>query len=138
MERIRRTLAILALLALAAGSFQPYYLRVWRQDWRAMGAYLTELPYRKIPGLRRLLVEADRRTLPGRRILFAMPAQSSAEAYDYAFGRAQYFLGAKVLVPRFAKRTDDVDYVLCWSRCTPPRGFKVLWSSEVGVLARRP
>lgn len=137
MELVRRTLAILALLAMAAGSFQPYYLRIWKQDWRALNAYLTELPYRKVPGLRRLLLEADSRTPPGTRILFAMPDSMSGEGYAYAFGRAQYLLGGKDLVPTFAKGTNDVDYILCWTLCTPSEGFTVIWTSDVGVLASR-
>lgn len=137
VEGVRLTLGALALAAVIAGSFQPYFLRIWKQDWGVLHAYLTELPYRKIPGLRQLLVETNRRTPDGARILFAMPGSIQKDGYDYAFGRAQYMLAGKDVVPRFAKDAGDVEYIVCWSRCNPPAHFAVIWKSDVGSLARR-
>ena len=160
MERIRRTLAVLALAALAAGSFQPFYLRIWRQDLRALNAFLTELPYRKVPGMRALLVEVDRRTPLGARILFVTPHRSWEGGYDYAFRRAQYLLAGRELVPMLdegagrraqgagetpppdvllppAPRALRPDYIVCWSACAMPAEFAVVWRDEHGTLARR-
>lgn len=135
-ERFRRLLLGVALAAVAIGAFQPFYLRVWKQDWPALEAYLTELPYRKLPGLRRLCLEADRRTPPGSRVLFLMPPQTTKDAYDYGFGRTQYLLAAKDVVPRFDRSGRGVEYILCW-RCTPPSGFVTVWEGGEGSLARR-
>ena len=125
---MKRILAALALAALAAGSFQPFYLKVWRQDWRQLGAYLTELPYRKVPGLRRLCVEADRRTPPGARVLFAAPPN---EGYEYAFRRAQYLLAGKDVVP-----SGNADTIVCLPACSA-RGFRTVWRSDQGAVLQR-
>jgi hypothetical protein len=124
---VKRALAALALAALAAGSFQPFYLKVWRQDWRQLGAYLTELPYRKVPGLRQLCVETDRRTPMGARILFVAPENG----FDYAFRRAQYLLAGKDVVP-----SGHADYIACLPGCSA-RGFTVVWRSDRGLLLKR-
>lgn len=128
---------LLALIAMAVGAFQPFYLTGWRQDWSTVEAMLTELPFRKVPGLRSLCVEADRRIPAGARVLFAMPPDVSVEGYDYAFGRAHYLLAGKELVPRSQRSPGRIDYVLCWNRCAPPPGFALVWESREGSLARR-
>lgn len=135
MEAIRRTLGLLAIAALAIGSFQSFYLRVWRQDFGALNAYLTELPYRKVPGMRTLLIEADRRTPLGARILFATPHKTWDDGYTYAFRRAQYLLAGKDVIPMLGPAR-EADYVVCW-RCAPPRGFRVIFRNENGTLAKR-
>jgi hypothetical protein len=124
---VRRVLALLAFLALAAGAFQPFYLKVWRQDWRQLGAYLTELPYRKVPGLRQLCVEADRRTPPGARILFVAPVNG----YEYAFRRAQYLLAGKDVVA-----SGNAEYIACLPACSA-RGFTTVWRGDRGALLKR-
>ncbi|HEX6087894.1 MAG TPA: hypothetical protein VF266_25400 [Thermoanaerobaculia bacterium] len=124
---IRRVLALLAFAAIAVGAFQPFYLRVLGHDWRQLGAYLTELPYRKVPGLRQLCVEADRRTPVGARILFVAPVPG----YEYAFRRAQYLLAGKDVVAG-----GEADYIACLPACRA-RGFTTIWSSEKGALLKR-
>ena len=49
--------AVLAMLVI--GGFETYYIRVFTIDATRTRAAMTELPYRKLPGLRRLLVERD-------------------------------------------------------------------------------
>jgi hypothetical protein len=124
---VKRALAALALAALAAGSFQPFYLKVWRQDWRQLGAYLTELPYRKVPGLRELGVEAERRTPVGARVLFVAPVSG----YEYAFRRAQYLLAGREVVA-----SGEAEYIACIPACSA-RGFTTLWRGERGALLKR-
>ena len=125
---MKRVLVAAALLAIAAGSFQPFYLKVWRQDWRQLGAYLTELPYRKVPGLRQTCVEADRRIPANARVRFVAPAN---RGYEYAFRRAQYLLAGKDVVP-----SGDADYVVCVPACNA-RGFTTLWRNERGAVLKR-
>ena len=127
LTAVKRALALLAFAALAAGAFQPFYLRILGQDWRQFGAYLTELPYRKVPGLRQLCVEADRRTPLGARILFVAPAKG----YEYAFRRAQYLLAGKELVP-----TGEAEYIACLPACTA-QGFTTIWRGDRGALLKR-
>ena len=127
LTRVKRALALLAFAALAAGAFQPFYLRILRQDGRQLAAHLTELPYRKSPGLRQLCLEADRRTPPGARVLFVAPEKG----YEYAFRRAQYLLAGKDLVT-----FGDADYIACLPTCEV-RGFTTLWRGERGALLKR-
>jgi hypothetical protein len=133
VERTRRTLAALALVALAAGSFQAFYLKIWSEDGRALNAYLTELPYRKVPGLREVCVEADRRTPPGARILFVAPARG----YEYAFRRAQYLLAGRELIPMVGRNDGPPGFVACVGRCSVPPGSAVVWQSSAGMLLKR-
>ena len=133
MERTRRTLAALALVALAAGSFQAFYLKIWSAEGRALGAHFTELPYRKVPGLREVCVEADRRTPPGARILFVAPPRG----YEYAFRRAQYLLAGKELMPMVGRNEGPPGFVACVGRCAVPAGSTVVWQSNAGMLLKR-
>lgn len=125
---MKRGLIAAAFVAIAAGAFQPFYVTIWRQDWRQLGSYLTELPYRKVPGLRQLCVEADRRIPTGARVLFLAPAD---RGYEYSFRRAQYLLAGKDVVP-----SGRADYVICLPACQA-RGFKTLWSSDRGAVLKR-
>lgn len=129
---VKRAFTALALLAIAAGSFQPFYLKTWRQDWRQLGAYLTELPYRKVPGLRQLCVEADRRTPLEARILFVAPVNG----YEYAFRRAQYLLAGRDLIP-MGRAEARPGFVVCLPSCDVPAGFTVAWRSDRGMLLKR-
>lgn len=143
--RIVAALAIAAWLAIGVGASQRFYLRIYAQDRAVLGRQLTELPYRQIPGLRALLVETDRRTPPGARILIALPHREWQRGYGYGFRRAQYVLQGKVAIPLLDRATDrirpnavnDADHVLCTPGCPPPGGFTPVFHSADGVLWRR-
>ncbi len=34
-------------------------------------------------------------------------------------------------------QVEPAEYIVCWRRCLPPRGFAVVWESADGVLLRR-
>jgi len=117
---------------MAAGSFQPFYLKVLRQDWRQLGNYLAELPYRKVPGLREVCLEAERRTNPGARVMLVAPV----DGYEYSFRRAQYLLAGRDVIP-MSRRDVTPELIACVGRCAAPAGFKVAWSSDRGTLLKR-
>ena len=129
---MKRVLAAAALLALAAGSFQPFYLKVWRQDWRQLGDYLTELPYRKVAGLRQVCVEAEQRIPPGASVMFVAPV----DGYEYAFRRAQYLLGGREVIP-MGRAGANPEFIACVGHCSRPKGFAIAWRSERGMLLKR-
>jgi len=137
--------ALAALAAMVFGSFEPFYLRVFRVDGAALHNAWTELPYRRVPGLRRLLLEVDRRTPRGARILIATPHPPGQGGYRYAFERSHFILAGRTLVPLrdpasekpIALNLGTVDYIACWDSCSPPAGFQVIWKSADGVLLRR-
>jgi hypothetical protein len=142
VERVRRSLVLAALLVLAAGAFQPFYLTVWRQNRAAMLAHLIELPHRKVPGLRQACEEAARRTPVGARILLVTRHPSWAAGYEYAFRRAQYLVAGREVVPMLASQPPDQGtpptHVLCVPRCNVKPGFRVLWEGTAGVLLESP
>src|SRR5260370_38104333 len=86
--RLRAILTVAAWVAMGAGSFQPMYLRVFATDSNAIRAAYTELPYRRLPGLRKLLVDAGARTPAGATIALWVPFREWDGGYGYAFRRA--------------------------------------------------
>ena len=133
--RLRAILTSAAWLAMAAGSFQPMYLRVFAMDSNAIRAVYTELPYRRIPGLRKLLVDAGARTPPGATIALWVPFREWDGGYGYAFRRAPYLMPDKRVVPMEDLRS--AQYLVCWHGCPPAPGFKTVWRSAEGELMRR-
>ena len=107
MARLRSWLAVLAFAAIGAGSFQPMYLTIFGVNGRAMAAVFTELPYRRLPGLRRLLDDVDRLTPPGARIAVWAPYREWEGGYGYAFRRAPYLLPGKRVLPMLEADRDQ-------------------------------
>ncbi|HYC59572.1 MAG TPA: hypothetical protein VEK79_08395 [Thermoanaerobaculia bacterium] len=134
----------LAWAAIAIGAFEPFYLRIYAQR-TALSKQWLELPYRRIPGLRTVLNEANLRTPPGARVLIALPHRPWQSGYGYGFRRAQYVLQGKVAVPLLDRTTDMLDpssvrradYIICWRECVTPPGFAVAWRNQDGALLRR-
>jgi hypothetical protein len=130
---------------MAIGSFEPMYLRVFRVDTAALNRQWTELPYRKVPGWRNVLLEAERRTPVGARILIVTPHAPGQGGYRYAFERSHFILAGRELVPlrdpanEGPIRVDlrSVDYIACSGVCRPPDGFAPVWASQDGALLRR-
>lgn len=143
--RIVAAAALAAVLALAAGAFQTFYLRIYTMDRAALRASFTTMTARRIPGLRELLLETEHRTPPGTKILLVLPHKPWQNGYGYGFRRAQYFLGGREVIPLIDRETGAVDlsgwaraeYVVCWRGCAVPAGFHAIWSSPDGALLRR-
>jgi hypothetical protein len=133
--RLRAILTSAAWLAMAAGSFQPMYLRIFAMDASAMRAAYTELPYRRIPGLRKLLVDAGARTPPGATIALWVPFREWDGGYGYAFRRAPFVIPDKRVVPM--EEVNSAQYLVCWHGCPAVTGFKTVWRSAEGELMRR-
>lgn len=148
-----RLLALASWLAIAAGSFQPFYLKTLTLELKTLTldaaqlrATWIELPYRRVPGLRKGLVEIARRTPPDARILFWTPHRSWDGGYNYAYRRAQYLLAGREVLSLLADGRDVVDprgvrdaqYIACWPECPPaPPGFAIAWKGDGGMLLRR-
>ena len=145
MARAARVAAILAFVAIAATSFQRFYFDIYRFDRDALAAQQTELPYRQLPGFRQMLLEVEKRTPRGARILLYTPHQQGERGYAYAFPRAHYILTQRELIPIREPRTEaprpvnlrEVDYIACWKDCPPVPGFAAAWRSNDGMLLAR-
>lgn len=142
--RIVAAAAIAAVLALAAGACQTFYLRIYTMDRAALRASFTGLAVRRIPGLHELLLETGRRTPPGATILLVLPHKPWQNGYGYGFRRAQYFLAGREVIPLIDRESGAVDpsgiaraeYMVCWRGCAIPPGFQVMWQQEGGLIAR--
>lgn len=141
---VRRLATIAVWLAIGAGAFVPFYLQIHTRNHAALAAGYTELPYRRIPGLRALSVEVDRRTPPGASILLVLPHRRWKEGYEYGFLRSEFLLPAKRVLPLIDEQgrmlKDNVaraEYVACWRECGLPPGFEIVWRGSDGTLARR-
>jgi hypothetical protein len=133
--RLRAILTVAAWIAMAAGAFQPMYLRVFATDSSSIRAAYTELPYRRIPGLRKLLADAGARAPAGATIALWVPFREWDGGYGYAFRRAPFLMPDKRVVPM--ENLNSAQYLICWHGCPPAPGFKTVWRSADGELMRR-
>ena len=92
--RAGRIAALCAVILIAASSFEPFYLRIFTINRQQFAAMLTELPYRKLPGLRRFLFDVRAHTNRGDAVaLYASGLHHAARwegGYDYFRERAMY------------------------------------------------
>ena len=121
------------------------YVRVLALRAEPRRAAMTELPYRKLPGFHRLILDVDRSTPPGARIAIALPFGAWEGGYGYGYNRASFLLPGKQVVPLLALDRDVpqpenlrfADYVVVWHGRPAIGGFTQVWSTPDGVLLRR-
>ena len=123
---------------LVIGGFEPYYVRIFTVDAARTRAAMTELPYRKLPGLRRLLVDVDRSTPRGAKIAIALPFRDWEGGYGYGYYRASFLLPGKQVVPLLPpSNLRYADYVVVWHGRPDLDGFAPLWTTSDGTLLKR-
>jgi hypothetical protein len=145
MPRLRAILVVAAFAAIAAGAFQPLYVQMLYADAPRMRAAFEELPYRRLPGLRRLMVDVASITPPGARIALFAPFTEWDGGYGYAFRRAPFLLAGRRVLPMLEPERDrpttrylaEAEYVVCWRGCPPLNGFRRAWQSADGELLVR-
>ena len=121
-------------MLIAAGAFEPFYFRILAMDRAQLRASLTELPYQKLRGLRRFLVDIGARTHDGDTVAIFAPFRWD-EGYEYAYARALYPLAGRGVVT-FDLR-NRANYVAAY-RVTPLLpDFVVVWRGPDGTLLRR-
>src|ERR1044071_4695327 len=114
MPRLRGILTAAAFVAIAAGAFQPLYVRMLFADTTRMRAAFEELPYRRLPGLRRLMLDAARTTPPGARIALFAPFNDWDGGYGYAFRRAPFLLAGRRVLPLTTRDVAEAEDGVCW------------------------
>lgn len=141
--QVRVILAAAAFACLMAGGIEPFYFRTFRLDRQLLRPYRTELPFRKLPGLRQLLVDVHASTAPGDSVGLWL-GRSWKGGYEYGYQRSAYLLPSRVLLPLLDRHDHFLQeniarslYLACW-RCEPPfPGFVVVKRFPDGTLSRR-
>lgn len=119
---------------IAAGAFEPFYLRIFTIDLTKLRASLVELPYRKLPGLRELLVAADQRAAMGDTVAIFAPYSWDA-GYEYAYARSLYTLAGRRVV--LQKEVAQAKWICAYGPAPVVAGFDVVWRGRGGVVMRR-
>ena len=143
-----RVAALCAVMLIAASSFQPFYLRIFTIDRARFSANLTELPYRKLPGLREFLFGVRDHTNRGDAVaLFAAGlhhAPGWSGGYDYLRERAMYPLAGRRVISliddddRFRpERLSDATCIAAYRSAPSAAGFAPAWRGRDGMLLRR-
>lgn len=143
LEPVQRAIAVAAFVLVAVGTFQPFYLRIFLADRPAMASFLTELPYRKTPGLRAFLVEAREHTRPGDVLVFLAPFPSWEGGYRYSMRGARYLLAGRTVRGLIGPGDADLspnleraELLVAW-RVPVPEGWDIVWTGEGGAVATR-
>ncbi len=141
-----RVVRLLVALAIAAGAFQPFYLRIFTLDRQRFAATLVNLPYRKLPGSRQFLLDVRARTQDGDVIALAAPlCRMHWEGdYDYLYARAVYLLSGRRVIPLLdasdrphPESLGGATYLAAYRCDARAPGFAVIWRSADGELLRR-
>ncbi|HKO54903.1 MAG TPA: hypothetical protein VJ276_03430 [Thermoanaerobaculia bacterium] len=137
---MRRALGIAAIALLAAGAFEPFYLRLFFMDRARLADMLRELPYTKAPGLRRFYTEVAQRTPLRSRIAIAAQWGRWEGGYEYVYARALYPLAGREVVALTGPRPSspaNVEWIAAYRSEPSVPGFTTVWRSEDGTLLRR-
>ena len=119
-------------MAIAAGAFEPFYLRIFTVDRARLRASLIELPYRKLPGLRQLLVATRARTRDGDTVAVVTPF-SWDEGAEYVYARSLYTLAGR----RVQRTVGDAEWISAYGAVPAAAGFDVVWRGAHGAILRR-
>jgi hypothetical protein len=140
----RQAWAVAAAIAIAAGAFEPFYLKIFTLDRARFAAGLIELPYRKLPGLRQFLLDVRTHTTKGDVIAVYAPLPQWDNGYDYYYARTLYILAGRrvlpLLDPQNRPQPQNVAramYIACYHAVPQTSGFEVVWRSRDGALLRR-
>lgn len=143
-----RIAALCAVILIAASAFEPFYLRIFTIDRRQFASTLTELPYRKLPGLRRFLSDVRAQTHRGDAVaLYAAGLHHAPRwegGYDYLRERAMYPLAGRRVISLVddndrlrPERLKDATCIASYRSLPAVPGFVVVWRGPDGCLLRR-
>lgn len=136
-------IAAAAVVAMAVGTFKPFYLQALTPRRESMRAVLSSVSFRKVPGFEAFLTEARSRTKRGDSIALLVPMREW-DGYSYAYYRASYVLAGREVLPLLdpqnrvhAENLAAADYLLMWRTQARVPDFEVAWTSADGALLRK-
>jgi hypothetical protein len=140
----RQILGAIALALILFGGFEPFYLRVLAVDRGRLERSLVELPYQKMPGLRRFLLEVRRTTERGEVVALLADQSRRTNGYDYIYDRSLYTLAGRHVVAAMDREDRLVpdaiakaDVIAVFRQQPAIDGFRVVWSGPDGSILRR-
>ena len=139
MKHARRWAAVAALALIAAGAFEPLYIRIYRLDTPAFRTMMATRQYRMAPGLQRFYGDVRAWTKPGERIAIWPTFSKWDEGYEYIVARAFYILSSREVleVVRTPQNFSRADVIAAWHAAPDVPGFAIVQRSEDGTLLRR-
>jgi hypothetical protein len=137
-----RWLARLACVCILIGGAETFYWRMLTPQRRSFGAWVTQLPYQKTPGILAFMTGVRAHTRNGDRIAIVLPFTHWQGGYAYAFTRSTYLLAGRTTIPLVGEddrplSADGAEYFACW-HIAPPPGSVVIWRDANGVLSGAP
>jgi hypothetical protein len=131
-------------MVIAAGAFEPFYLRIFVLDRTKIRAAEIELPYHKLAGSRAFLAEVRARTQRGEVVAIAAPFATWDGGYEYLYARSLYPLAGRLVLPLMNERSEPrrdsltrANVVAAYHSEPKIDGFSVVWRGPDGVLMRR-
>lgn len=139
MKYATRWAAVAALALIAAGAFEPLYIRIYRIDTPAFRTMMAGRQYRLAPGLQRFYGDVRVWTKPGERIAIWPTLPKWEEGYEYLVARAFYILaGREVLeIGLTPSNLARADAIAAWHAAPQVPGFVIVQRSQDGTLLRR-
>lgn len=141
--RVLGVVAAAALLALAAGSFKPFYFQMLTRDRDRARAALGRVAFGKMPGYEKFLVGVRSRTEPGDTIALVVP-MTEWSGYSWAYYRASYVLAGRTVLPLMdasnrvhPENLSAAVYVAAWESHPRDASARVVWAEDGGALLRR-
>jgi hypothetical protein len=141
-----RVLSLLAAAGIAAGAFEPFYIRIFTLDRSRVASMLTELPYKKLPGVRSFLLGVRARTEDGDAIALAATLHRGhwQGGYDYLYARSLYLLSGRHVLPLLdpadqphPENLSQAKYIAAYRSDPQTPGFALVWRGDDGELLRR-
>lgn len=135
---------MLALALILIGGFEPFYLRVLAIERDRLERSLVELPYQKMPGLRRFLVQVRAHTRPGDVIALVASESRRTEAWDYIYDRSLYTLAGRHVVAtvdrgdrQIPQAIEGAEVIAAFGAEVAAEGFREVWRGPEGTILRR-
>jgi hypothetical protein len=140
---LRKWLALAAILLMAAGAFEPFYIRALFSDRQQLRTQLDALRYRKAPLLQPVLNAAKRLVPRGSAVALMTPYRRWDGGYEYCFSHAAYELPGRRVLPLIddrdaahAESLSEARFVIAYG-VGGLAGFRPIWSSPGGSLLAR-
>jgi hypothetical protein len=139
---LRRTLVLIALLALLVVCIKPRMLEILFVDRETSAREMSASPDWLWPRYPRFLEGVRAHTQPGDTIAIVVPGMTWDSGYSYAYFRATYFLSGREVLPLVTPHNEKLQqnfraarYIAAFEM-TVHMPAEIVWQGEEGTLLR--